>query len=95
MDINGINNEHAQPVEQQQQVHHASQESIERNQQIREDNTNVSPEAAKVQELVDQVQEMEEIRTEEIEYAQEQIRQGAYNSPEIISQTAEKLLDEI
>lgn len=42
-----------------------SQESIERNQQIREDNTDVSPEAAKVQELVDQVQEMEEIRTEE------------------------------
>ena len=95
MDINGVNNENAQPIEQQHLVHGASQESIDRSEPTEAYNTNVSAEAAKVQNLIDRVQEMDDVRADAVSRAVENLRQGNYNSPEVLSITTEKLLEEI
>lgn len=96
MDINAIHGENINPVENQKQVQATEQHRAEHRVGPgvdKTDDSNVSPEALRVAELVERVEAQNEIREELVQEVVNSVEAGAYDDPDVLNRTSSNMLE--
>ncbi len=93
MDIQAVQNSGVNPADSQMQQAPSREAATERT--ASSDSGRVSDEAVKLNDLVNQVQSMPDVRPESVAEAIQNVQTGVYQTPEAMAQTSSALFEQI